>query len=286
MTILGWTRVFPVLIVAVLGIWLTGSALRSRPSRAAAREPVAGAGGARRLAVLIVARWPGESHLDLDLALIKEGLRARGVGAAEVISVREPLDRPKLLELLEGVHRRIAGWPDGELFLYYDGHGTYRPAGGAVPEPALQLNRDRDSPTSALLWRELFATLQLPPNVRMVVLADCCHTNLLAGRLPANVTALIMRSAPQSSLVCRTGSALFGAEPQRTRYSVISYYAGATLVESESAGGWLAAIDAAAQRDVAAGALEERRRVTLMVEGHPSTPVIGQPVPRAARNVR
>jgi hypothetical protein len=46
-------------------------------------------------------------------------------------------------------------------------------------------------------------------------------------------------------------------------------------------GPWLAAFDGAADRDVATGALEARRRVTLMVDGDPSIPVIGQPVQRA-----
>jgi hypothetical protein len=57
--------------------------------------------------------------------------------------------------------------------------------------------------------------------------------------------------------------------------------AGRTMTAIDTVGAWLAAFDGAAERDVAAGALEARRRVSLMVDGDPSIPVIGQPVQRA-----
>jgi hypothetical protein len=231
----------------------------------------------KRLAVLLAAPWEGESFLGDDVAIMQEGLRARGVDAGEVISVLAPLDRPRLVRHLEDVRERIAAWQDGELLLYYNGHGMYGSEVNGLREPGLQLGPDRDQPTSALLWRELFATLRAPRKVRVTVLPDCCHTNLLVGRLPANVTALIMKSDPQNSLSCRTGTALFGEPPKRTRHGVISYYAARTLATAGNTGAWLSAFSAATERDVAEGKLQAIRRVRLMIEGDSSVRLPGRP---------
>jgi hypothetical protein len=228
----------------------------------------------RRLALLLAAPWEGESFLGDDLALMQEGLRARGLTAAELISVLEPLDRERVASRLEEVSRRIAGWQSGEVFLYYNGHGMYAPAGGGWPEPGLQLDRKREQASSALLWRDLFAILRAPPGVRVMVLPDCCHTNLLVGRLPTGTTALIMKSDPQGSLNCRSGTSLFGEAPRRVRHGVISYYAGRTIAAADTVGAWLAAQDGLAAHDVAAGKLEKFRRVSLMVEGDASLRVL------------
>jgi hypothetical protein len=123
-----------------------------------------------------------------------------------------------------------------------------------------------------MLWRELLVALQVPPAVRVLILPDCCHTNLLAGRLPANVTALIMKSTPQGALECRTGTALF----EGARSGVISHYAGRTMAGSRTAQDWLAAIHEAAEQDITAGRLPAGKRLRLMVEGSLSAGVIGQ----------
>ena len=230
------------------------------PRRAFAATP-------RRLALLLASPWEGESFMSNDLALMQGGLRVRGVNATGVISVLAPLDRPSLVRRLEDVRGRIANWPDGDLLIYYNGRGMYRPAINGGSEPGLQLNRNREHPASALLWRELFAELQAPPRVRVIVLPDCCHTNLLAGRLPPNVTDLIIKSEPQNSLTCRTGTAFFGDPPGRARHGVISYYAGRTFATVDTAGEWLSAFNTAAERDVSERKLEKARRVSLMIRG-------------------
>jgi hypothetical protein len=238
--------------------------------------PPAFAATPRRLALLFAAPWPGESFLGSDLALMQAGLAARGLNASEVLTVAGPVDGPGLRKHIEQVRRRIASWPDGDLLLYYNGHGMYRRAGSDVPEPGLQLTRDRERPESALLWRELFATLQAPPGVRVIIVPDCCHTNLLAGRLPAHTTAFIMKSDPQSSLTCRTGTALLGEAPPRIRHGVVSYYAATTMAGADTAGDWLSAMDAAAERDLSTGNLKRVQRVSLMIEGDSSVRVLGQ----------
>jgi hypothetical protein len=211
------------------------------------------------------------------MAIMQEALRARGLSAAEMVSVPGPLDRGRLMKQLEEVRGRIAGWEGGDLFLYYNGHGMYGPEVAGMREAGLQLDRDRDQPGSALLWRELFAAVRAPATVRIIVLPDCCHTNLLAGHLPANVTALIMKSDPQSSLSCRAGTAVLGEPPHHLRHGVISYYAARTIATADSAGAWLSAFDAAAARDVSEGNLQGLRRVSLMIEGDPSVRVLGRP---------
>ena len=240
-------------------------------------RPVSGA-PARRLALLLGAPWRGETWLENGVVKMQQALHARGFAAAEIMASAEPTDRQRLLRRLEEVKKRIAPWRQGEIFLYYDGHGMYAREAAAVPEPGLQLTGDRDAPGSALLWRELWDALRAPPGVRVLAVPDCCHTNLLAGRLPRNVTAVIMKSEPQDTLVCRTGGAFFGEGTARRRYGVITYYAGSTVAGARTAGDWLAAMDAAAERDMTSGKLARSRRVPLMVEGDAAAPLPGQPV--------
>jgi hypothetical protein len=230
----------------------------------------------RRLALLLAVPWEGESYLADDLAMMQAGLRTRGLSATDVIPVLAPLDRPGLARHAEEVGKRIAAWESGDLFIYYNGHGMYGQPVNGVPEPGLQLNSQRERTDSALLWRELFAMLRIPRRVRVLVLPDCCHTNLLAGRLPPNVTALIMKSDPQTSLNCRTGTALLGETKKRVRHGVISYYAARTIGAVEAVEDWLPALDRAAETDILDGKLEKFRRVSLMIEGDKSAKLLGQ----------
>src|SRR4051812_37032044 len=91
----------------------------------------------RRLALLLAAPWEGESFLADDVAMMHAALRTRGVGAADVISVLEPLDRAGVVRRLDEVRTRMAVWEDGDLFVYYNGHGMYGEAVNGVPEPGL-----------------------------------------------------------------------------------------------------------------------------------------------------
>jgi hypothetical protein len=192
---------------------------------------------------------------------------------------------------LETVRNRISAWSTGHVFLYYNGHGMYGAPAGGRPEPGLQLTPRRNEQTSFLLWSELFAALAVPGGVRLLLLPDCCHSNLLSGRVPANTTAFIMKSDPQDSLSCRTGTALLGQGPRRVRHGVVSYYAGSTISSAETAGEWLSRMNSAVDADMAAGTLSPLRKVSLMVEGDqsfrvPGRPQILQPPPAESRGVR
>ena len=230
----------------------------------------------RRLALLVAAPWEGESYLSDDLRLMEEALIARGLNPPEIISVLAPLDRSALLRHLDAARARMAGWPEGELFVYYNGHGMYGAATSGRPEPGLQLNRNRAESTSFLLWRDFFAALISPDRVRTMLLPDCCHTNLLRGRLPPRTAALIVRSNPQDSLNCRTGTALLGETPSRKRHGVISYYGARTLAQAHTAGEWLSSFNTAADRDVLQGKLHRLKRVDVVIEGDSSVRILGR----------
>ena len=260
---------------------VTRRALLAGLGSAALARPASG-GPSNRLALLLAAPWKGETWLENGIARMQAVLQARGLSSADTIASAEPLDRKRLLRRLGEVNKRIASWRQGELFLFFDGHGMYARTTGAVPEPGLQLTGDREDPNSALLWRELWDTLKPPPAVRVLAVPDCCHTNLLAGRLPPNVTALIIESTPQDSLLCRTGGTWFGEGPARKRYGVITYYAATTLPEATTAASWLTALHAAADRDVTAGTLGPARRPHLLVEGDATALLPGRPVATAA----
>jgi hypothetical protein len=245
-------------------------------------RPVSAA-SARRLALLVGAPWKGETFLGNGVARMQEALITRGFGRSETMTSTDAIDRKTLSGRLEEVRKRIASWREGEIFLYYDGHGLYSRATRGVPEAGLQLTGDRDNPGSAMLWREVWGAIAAPRGVSVLVLPDCCHTNLLAGRLPPNITALIMKSEPQDTLTCRTGGAMFGEGTARKRYGVISYYAGGTVAGARTAGDWLARMDAAAAKDAASGTLAPLRRPRLMIEGDAEATLPGDPVDVGAR---
>lgn len=220
-----------------------------------------------RYALLLGAPWKGETWLGNGIGKMQAGLAARGFTADEITASAEPLNRVRLLRHLADLKRRVASWREGTIFLHYDGHGMYRAMGGPVPEPGLQLTGERDDPSSAVLWSEVWRAVAPPTGVRLIAIPDCCHTNLLTGRLPRNVTALILRSEPQNALTCRTGGSYFGEGAGRKRYGVISYYASHTVAQARTVDDWLAAINRAVAGDVAQGALDAVRRPGLLVEG-------------------
>jgi len=237
------------------------------------------AAGSHRLALLFASPWEKSPLHEGDLALMQGGLRGRGLGDGEIESAMATFDRDGLLTLIKRVRDRIAAWSSGDLLIYYDGKGMYVSQTDARAEPGLQLNSNRGQANSFILWREMFAALEAPPGVRVTLLPDCCHTNLLVGRLPSNVTAIIMKSDPQDTLNCRTGTAFFQESSGRIRRSVITNYAARTMRSVRTVGEWLNAIDASADSDVSSGRVESFRRVRLMVEGESTARLVGQAAP-------
>lgn len=129
------------------------------------------------LALLFAGPWHGEDAMHHDLRAVHDALRARGLRGEETLLLAGPLSRGLIVSFLESVRSRWASWTEGDLFLYYSGHGGYAPldaedAAGA--EPALIFaEEDLVEPARWLPWRELFAALALPAGVRLALLPDC-----------------------------------------------------------------------------------------------------------------
>jgi len=129
------------------------------------------------LALLFAGPWHGEEAMHHDLRAVHDALRARGLRSEETLLLAGRLSRGVLLGCVAAVRARWAGWAEGDLFLYYSGHGGYAPldaADAAGAEPALVFaEEDLAEPSRWLPWRELFAALALPPGVRLSLLPDC-----------------------------------------------------------------------------------------------------------------
>jgi hypothetical protein len=132
---------------------------------------------ARCLALLIAAPLRGESAMHSDVQSVYEALRQRGVSPEDLLVLEGRLSRDLLFGILETVRSRAAGWVDGNVFLFYSGHGAYAPleaVDGDAVEPALVFAQaEMAMPARWLFWREIFATLALPPTVRLALLPDC-----------------------------------------------------------------------------------------------------------------
>jgi|ERR1043166_1695725 hypothetical protein len=127
----------------------------------------------RRLAVLIASPWGDEPAMHNDLAAMQDALRRRGFGPSEIVSLEGNLKRDDVLRFLEAAHERVAGWKSGELFLYFSGHGFYDTEDARKARAGLQLTGDLNgSADSRVLWDEVFATLDAPARVRLLLLPD------------------------------------------------------------------------------------------------------------------
>ncbi|HKQ08229.1 MAG TPA: hypothetical protein VJ464_24095 [Blastocatellia bacterium] len=128
---------------------------------------------AHRLAILIAAPWPGETAMHNDLLAVSDALSQRGYSAKESIVLEGQLNRQSLLALFEEVHRRIAQWKDGEVFLYFGGHGYYSGATASDARPGLLLASDPEySSNIAVFWDEVFKALNVPSKVSFIILPD------------------------------------------------------------------------------------------------------------------
>jgi hypothetical protein len=126
-----------------------------------------------RLAILIAAPWPGEIAMHNDLLAIGGALSQRGYSANEIMLLEGQLDRKSLLSLLDEARNRVAKWKDGEVFLYFGGHGYYSGSTASDARPGLLLVADPEySSNIAVFWDEVFKTINVPPMVSLIILPD------------------------------------------------------------------------------------------------------------------
>jgi hypothetical protein len=127
----------------------------------------------QRLALLIVAPWQGEVAMHSDLIAIYKALRLRGFSDKEILSLEGQLSRRSLMSFLQKARGRMATWRQGELFFYFGGHGAFTGTNASESRPGLWLRHDlQQSVKYTVFWDEVFATLNVPANVKVTLLPD------------------------------------------------------------------------------------------------------------------
>jgi hypothetical protein len=127
----------------------------------------------QRLALLIIAPWEGEVAMNNDLIAMYKALRLRGFSEKEILLLKGQLNRRSFLSFLQKARTRMATWHQGELFFYFGGHGTYTGTNASESRPGLWLKHDlKQSVEYTIFWDEVFATLDVPANVKVTLLPD------------------------------------------------------------------------------------------------------------------
>jgi len=127
-----------------------------------------------RLAVLIASAWKGDTSVHADVMATYQVLRRRGFAPEEIMALSGPLTRSAVLAFLQDIHRRMAAWDAGEVWLSYSGHGFYEGKAAADARPGLLLTGEPlpPGPEQQVLWDEVFAVLRVPAAVQLTVLPD------------------------------------------------------------------------------------------------------------------
>ncbi len=125
------------------------------------------------LALLLAAPQPGETAMRRDQAAMAAALLACGLTSDQILTLHDPLDRPRALAFLAAASRRVATWTEGAIFLHVSGHGFFV---GDTPETAragLLFSASEDTADDGhLFWDDLLAALALPAGVELTVLPD------------------------------------------------------------------------------------------------------------------
>ena len=121
----------------------------------------------KRLAVIISAAWGADEAIHNDSMAMHQALRQRGLRANEILSLEGSLNRNIVLSFLNEIGKAIATWREGEIILYYTGHGSLE--GKTAREAIVGLQLSMQEKVS---WNEVFIALQIPPKVRLILLPD------------------------------------------------------------------------------------------------------------------
>ena len=127
--------------------------------------------GPQRLALLIIAPWEGETAMHNDLKAMYDALRLRGFSADEILSLEGQLNRGSFMSFLQKARRRVARWRQGEFIFYFGGHGIFTGTNVSEARPGLWFKND-PSAKYMVFWDEVFATLNAPANVKVILLPD------------------------------------------------------------------------------------------------------------------
>lgn len=124
----------------------------------------------KKLAVIISAAWGNDTAVHNDLVAMHRALEKRGFRADEMVSLDGKLSRSLVLNFLNSIGNEVAGWQEGQVFLYYTGHGSFKGQTAKNAVVGLQL---QSTAQESIEWREVFHALRLPPTVNMILLPDC-----------------------------------------------------------------------------------------------------------------
>jgi len=101
----------------------------------------------------------------------------------------------------------------------------------------------------------------------------------MAGRVPANATAITTLAAPGMELSCRGKNFKLPPGESAQPRGVLSHYAATTLPHAHTVGDWLDRIHAAAQADQDAGLLPPLYGLDLHAVGRAEAPLPGHRQP-------
>jgi hypothetical protein len=121
----------------------------------------------KRLAVMISATWGADEAMHNDLMAMHQALRQRGLRDNEILSLEGKLDRNIILGFLNEIGKDVATWREGEIFLYYTGHGSLEGKNAKEAIVGLQLSMQEK-----VSWNEIFTALRITPKVRLILLPD------------------------------------------------------------------------------------------------------------------
>jgi hypothetical protein len=124
-------------------------------------------------ALLIGTPHEGDVSMHNDLTAMYDALKTRGLAPKEILSLDGNLDRQILMPFLEGVNHRIAQWREGQLFLFFSGHGFF--TGNTVEEARVGIQLQKATSGSSVqnvYWEEVFCALSIPEVVTVTMLID------------------------------------------------------------------------------------------------------------------
>lgn len=238
--------------------------------------------GERKLALLITV--PTDNYFPNaaanDLSAMQQALRERGFKPSQILALSGGVKRQQVLSFLRDGGARAAQWSDGVVFLYYSGSG-YWPKGNppiASVKTGWELSSQADD---FVLWDEVFAALNLPVGVRLVVLPDCCYSNTLAdasfaNAVPKNVSGIMLKAAPGETK-CTADNFAFNINGKRTEHGIITYYATQALKTATTIENWVETTNALANADVARNVLPREKLVPLAPLGDGKLPLFSAP---------
>ena len=93
--------------------------------------------------------------------------------------------------------------------------------------------------------------------------------------MPANVTAIVVKAAPDAELACKAHETDFDVDGSSVRRGIISYYAASTMGQATSSQSWIDLMEGKSSEDLARHEIDMLHIPVLRIVGDPSVPVIG-----------